>query len=252
MKIGGPLKQLAQILAVAGELRPLLPTVARTVLDVIRVGVASLKDLAAALVAAEARVRELIGARKSLRTALRADLDAIRRTAHAVAVEQPGIDPETFRFPGRGDQKLLDGARAIAENVVPLQDAFVEHAMPPDFVDSLEQRIRDFDQNLACWQDASRRVGDLRMRIRSTIRDARAGARRLDPVVRNVLADDDISLAGWDKVCPGSGRRRRKPRPTERGGGTGGPVPDSVGAEPEAAEEGPSAARTAEGAESKL
>lgn len=236
MKIGGPLKQLAQILAVAGELRPLLPTVARNVLDVMRVGSASLKDLAAARVAAEARLRELTGARKGLRAALRSDLDAIRRTADAVAAERPEVDPETFRFPWRGDQKLLDGARAIAENVIPLQEAFVEHAMPPDFVESLDQRIRDFDGNLASSEEAARRVDDLRMRIRSTIRESRAGARRLDPVVRNVLGDDEISLAGWEKVCPGSRRRRRKPRASERGGAS--PDPDTAATDPEKISDG--------------
>lgn len=210
MKLGRQFDRLQQILGVAAGLRHMLPPLAGKVLDAIDVGVETLAGLAPALVSARARARELGGVKRNVREALRQDLDAIRRTAQAVAIRQPGMDPGQFRFPGNGDKRLLTSARAIASNVAPLVDTFVEHAMPHDFLETLETRIQEFDQTLAQCAAADRTVTDLKRQIKAKMRNAQTDAKALDPMVRNVLGEDELGRAAWDEACLGRRRRRRK------------------------------------------
>lgn len=207
-----PFRRLVQIAQAAEELRDLLPEVAKAVLDAVTAGVGAIQELLTALVSARARVRETIQLRKSVRSALRQDLEAIRRTARAVAIGQPDIDAGKFDFPPHGDAKLLTSARAIADNVRPLRETFVGYAMPRDFPEILSERIRVFEHALGACASATRMVVHLKARLEAAIEDTSAKASRLDPVVRNALAGDDVAIAAWDKACRLPRRRVRKDR----------------------------------------
>ena len=203
-------KRLVRMAAVGAEIRHRLPKLAGKLLDAITGGVGSLKDLTAALASARGRVKELARLKKFVRASLRSDLEAIKRTAHAVAINQPEFDDKKFRLPSNGDQRLLTAARSAAQDAAPVAAAFVAHAMSPNFVDALKTRIQAFERTLSDYAAAKRSVDDLKEQIRRTMQGTLGGSKRLDAAVRNTLGDDETALAAWDRAC--ELRRRRTKR----------------------------------------
>src|ERR1041385_5190581 len=79
--------------------------------------------------------------RAQAREALRDALEAINRTARAMADDSPGIEDQ-FQLPvADNDQLLLNAARAFKDDVDPLQADFVAHEMPADFLADLDADI---------------------------------------------------------------------------------------------------------------
>ena len=63
--------------------------------------------------------------RAAAREALREDLEAISRTARAIAEDRPGFDSK-FRLPrGNNDQELVDTGLGYAENAAPIAADFI-------------------------------------------------------------------------------------------------------------------------------
>lgn len=155
---------------------------------------------AASLMSGGGTAREGTTSKAVAREALRDDLDAITRTARALALDTPGID-DKFRQPrGSGDQTLLNAARAFARDAAPLVPQFLAHDMPPDF-------LEDVDKNMAEFENAirDREVGkDMNVAAHASIDSAmEAGidaVRRLDAVVPNRLRDDGAAVAVWERA----------------------------------------------------
>ena len=85
--------------------------------------------------------REGTSTRAAAREALREDLEAINRTARAMAEDTPGIN-DKFRLPrGINDQNLLNAARAFAADAAPLSAQFRQHEMPANFLQDLTADI---------------------------------------------------------------------------------------------------------------
>src|SRR5262245_7331841 len=75
--------------------------------DTVTAAVAELSQHTASLLSGRGTTREGVTSKAVAREALRDDLDAIVRTARAIALDTPGID-DKFRAPrGNGDQMLL-------------------------------------------------------------------------------------------------------------------------------------------------
>src|SRR5215831_18684391 len=82
------------------------------------------------------------------RRGLRQRLQALRRTARALALDTPGFD-RPFQLPrGNGDKHLLTVSRSFARHAAKHRDRFIEHGLPPTFLDDLDAGIDGFEQAL--------------------------------------------------------------------------------------------------------
>src|ERR1044072_4302016 len=96
--------------------------------------VGELNSHAAKKVSSAGQAKEGTTTRDAARQALRDDLEALNRTARAMAEDTPGID-DKFRLPrGSNDQNLLDAARAAPVNATPLSAQLIRQEMPAAFL----------------------------------------------------------------------------------------------------------------------
>jgi hypothetical protein len=138
--------------------------------------------------------------RDAARKALRASVEAISRTARALAFSSPGVD-KLFGLPrGNNDQTLLTTARSFLADAEPLKADFVRNELPADFLEKLTAQIQSFEQNIAV-QNRSRGA---RVTATSAIKDAVARGlvimRQLDVVVRNKFGAEPPILAAWESA----------------------------------------------------
>jgi hypothetical protein len=79
---------------------------------------------------------------------LQDDLEAITRTARAMALTTPGLN-DKFRMPRNvGEQKFLAAARAIAQDAVEFKDEFIKRGLPATFLDDLNALITEIEQTI--------------------------------------------------------------------------------------------------------
>ncbi|MDX6558235.1 MAG: hypothetical protein QOF72_1284 [Blastocatellia bacterium] len=135
--------------------------------------------------------------RSQAREALRDDLEAINRTARAMASDVPGID-DKFRIPrNNNDQHLLHAARAFAADAEPLAAQFIAHELPADFLEDLNADIAALEGAI---NSQSSGKGD-HVAARAAIDDAIARGtevlRKLDAIVKNKYANNPSVLAEW-------------------------------------------------------
>jgi hypothetical protein len=154
--------------------------------------------------------------RSEAREELRRDLDAISRTARAMAETITGLD-DKFRLPrGKvGDQILIGTARAFAADAEPLRDEFIRHEMPARFLDDLKEDIRSFEQAVNAQNvNIEKRVAATAAIDESIERGVKA-VKRLDAIVRNKFADDAATLAAWTSASHTERSPRRTPKETK-------------------------------------
>ena len=145
----------------------------------------------------------LVDDKKTARTVLRSSLDAIKRTA-----------------------------RSAAQDAAPLAEAFIAHAMPPDFLGSLETSIGNFQQAREEYASAKRVSHYTGEQIEAMTQEGRAVAKRLDAIVRNALSGDGATFAVWERACQFGRSRSRRPVVTEVAGAGGAEKSASVSASP--------------------
>jgi len=138
--------------------------------------------------------------RRQAREALREDLEAINRTARAMAADVPGID-RLFRVPrNNNDQHLLSAGRAAAIDAAPLSAQFIAHELPADFLADLNANIAALE---AAINNQSSGLGD-HVAARAAIDDAIDRGfevmRKLDAIVKNKYANNASVLAEWTSV----------------------------------------------------
>ena len=161
----------------------------------------------------------------SARDELRQDLEAITRTARAMALSSPGLE-DKFRAPRKSsDQVFLSVARAFAADVEPLKAEFVRRGMPANFVEDLQTDIGQFEaaiqrqiQNRGAHVAATAAIDENIERGTDTTRE-------LDAIVRNTFAADPATIAAWSSashiIRPAHTSRQRrtdapKPAPSQR------------------------------------
>jgi hypothetical protein len=128
---------------------------------------------------------------------LRADLEAIARTARAMASDVPGLD-DKFRLPrNTNDQHLLAAARAFAVDAVPLKAQFIAHELPADFLEDLNADIAALEAAIANQASGRGSHVSARAAIDDAIERADEVVRKLDAIVKNKYADNPMVLAQW-------------------------------------------------------
>lgn len=172
---------------------------------------------AASEVSGVGEAREGTSTRRQAREELRDDLEAIARTARAMAADITGIE-EQFRVPrNQNDQHLLAAARAFAINAAPLKAQFIAHELPADFLEDLNADIAALE--VAISNQATGRGSHVSARagIDDAIERADEVLRKLDAIVKNKYANDAMVLAGWLSASHterAPRRRKNAPPPT--------------------------------------
>src|SRR5206468_826365 len=108
---------------------------------------------------------------------------------------------DKFRKPLRTEAQLLNAARSAAQDAAPIAAILIKHALPADFLKSLNADIQDFEQARKEYGQAKEvfAVGD--KALHATMRKAMSSARRFDAIMCNTLRDDAAMLDAWKRVC---------------------------------------------------
>ena len=139
-------------------------------------------------------------AKHAARTRLRRLLRVISRTASGVAVGAPAL-ASAFRVPKtNGDHALLAAARAFALEARARKEAFIEHGLPPAFLDDLDVVITAFERESRSY-NATRQAGVAAAAgIDAVLGQALASLRRLDAIVANLCREDPGAMAAWQSA----------------------------------------------------
>jgi hypothetical protein len=143
------------------------------------------------------------------RRALRKQLDAIRRTAKALALDAPAFDRRFLLPRGNSDGRLLMAGRVFAQRARKRSSDFVAHGLPSTFLADLATAISRFE-DAAHGRAANRRARTLATAgLKSSLDAAFAVVQRLDAVVPNVVEHLPAAMAAWRSA-------RREQRTTRR------------------------------------
>ncbi|HEX8138458.1 MAG TPA: hypothetical protein VF544_12775 [Pyrinomonadaceae bacterium] len=169
----------------------------REVLDDLNEVITEMEDHAAAQSSGKRAAKESTNLKAAAFAALREDLEAIRRTARAMALTMPGFE-DKFRLPvNSGEQEWLATARAIAADAAPFKTEFIRRGLPANFLEDFNASIEAFEQTI---NDKAQKKG---ARVAVTVKLDEATARgindlrELDAIVRNVFRNNPAVLAEW-------------------------------------------------------
>jgi hypothetical protein len=128
---------------------------------------------------------------------LQEDLEAISRTARALALTMPGLN-DKFRLPRNvGAQAWLAAARSFAEDALPLKAEFIWRGLPANFLDDLQAGITELEQAVDRKGQLSGESVAASAAIDEAIDRGMQIVRELDAIVRNTFRDNDVTLAEW-------------------------------------------------------
>ena len=152
--------------------------------------------------------------KSAARRALQAAVEAISRTARAMALESPGIE-ERFRLPrNKSDQTLLSTARAFFTGAEPIKADFIRHDLPAAFLENLASNIEDFERAITSLNNSRDARVVATNALGGAIARGVAIVRQLDAVVRNRFREDAATLAAWTSASRIE-RAARARRPAE-------------------------------------
>jgi hypothetical protein len=173
--------------------------------------IGALEEQTGAQSSGRSRVRESTSSKAAARDELMRDLEAISRTARAMALTVPGLD-DKFRVPhNQGNQNVLAAARAAATDALPLKAEFIKRGMPDDFIDDLEADIALLEQAISHKAQGKESHVAATAAIDLEIERGMKAVREIDPVVRNKFASDPSILAAWSSATHVERSPRRKP-----------------------------------------
>jgi hypothetical protein len=165
-----------------------------------------------AVVQTSARGHGAVYAKNAARTRLRKVLRVISRTARGVAVGAPAL-AGAFRVPKtNGDHALLMAARAFAHDAREHNEAFIEHGLPPAFLDDLDVAITALEHESRGYNAARQAGVAAAAGIDVALGQALTSVRRLDAIVANLCREDPGAMAAWQSARR-VGRKRRAGAP---------------------------------------
>ena len=145
-------------------------------------------------------VQQATASRAAAREALRESMQAITRTARAMALDTPGLENK-FRMPrGGSDQALMTTARAFAADAAPLKTDFIRHELAASFVEDLKDDIADLERAVGGQNTGREAQVTATASIDQAVERGMNAVRRLDAIVRNKFRDDPATLAAWESA----------------------------------------------------
>jgi len=174
--------------------------------------VAELSDLA---VAKMSSAREGVRAMEDARHWLIDRLEAISRTARAIAVDRPGFD-DSFRLPRQySNEALVTIARVFIQDSEAMKGQFVAHGLAETFVAELQKLLGNFEQATRDREAGRSARIAAHAGIEKALLAGLAAVRKLDVIVANQLERDPATLAVWERERRmESGRRPKATVPT--------------------------------------
>ncbi len=142
--------------------------------------------------------REGVRAMKDARHRLIDRLEAIARTARAIAADRPGFD-DSFRLPRQySNEALVTIARVFIQDAEATKDQFIAHGLADTFVAELQKLLGTFEQ-AARDREAGRstRIA-AHAGIEKALLAGLTAVRKLDVIVANQLQHDSAALAVWE------------------------------------------------------
>ena len=159
--------------------------------------VQKLEDFASEKSSSTRESRQSTTSRTIARTTLKEWVEAIHRTARAIAVHTPGMD-EKFSLPKHfTDQNLISSARAFASDVLPLKAEFIRHEMAANFITELNAAIDEFDRAISSRNHSSEARFSAIASLGATIQQGIQAVLQLDAIVRNKFKNDKILTGAW-------------------------------------------------------
>jgi hypothetical protein len=150
------------------------------------------------------------GAKNVARDSVRQKMSAISETARAMESTMPGISA-SFRLPqARGDQTLLNAARAFVEAATPLKSEFLQREMPANFLEELIAAIDTFESAYNSRNVNTERRVTATAAIDVVVDRGIELVRELDAIVRNKFRSDAATLAAWESARHVERSPRRK------------------------------------------
>jgi hypothetical protein len=138
-------------------------------------------------------------AKAATRAALKEQLEAIYRTARAVAATTPGFDDRLHVPNRRADSAVLTVGRVYLREIEPLKDTFVAHGLPESFVADLKETVERFERAIRGREAGKNEQTAAQAGVDSAIAAGLAALRTLDVVVANQLRKDPAALAVWTR-----------------------------------------------------
>lgn len=168
--------------------------------DVLNVAVEDLTREGATQTSGVSSVQQATVSRAGAREALRESLQAITRTARAMALDTPGLENK-FRLPRSGsDQALLNTARAFAADAAQVKAAFIRHELPTTFLEDLQMDIADLERAIGSQNTGRGAHVTATASIDAAVERGMNAVRKLDAIVRNKFRNDPATLAAWESA----------------------------------------------------
>ncbi|HYH85130.1 MAG TPA: hypothetical protein VEX60_06580, partial [Pyrinomonadaceae bacterium] len=159
-----------------------------------------LNEMAASQSSGVGSAHQATASRTNAREALRESLQAVTRTARAMALDTPGLENK-FRLPRSGsDQALLNTARAFVADATPLKPDFIRHELAASFIEDLQADIADLERAIGGQNTGRDAHVTATASIDSTVERGMVAVTRLDAIVRNKFRDNPATLAAWESA----------------------------------------------------
>lgn len=181
---------------------------------------AGLTELDVARAAAASRWQQGSAGRRAAREGLRALLQAVLDTAHAITLDHPDLSG-IFTFPNadRSDRTLVALARSTAGALAPLVNLFVGYNMPATIINDLRSKADSLEHYMALQTEGLGARANSNVSAAETLQLVNGQVERLDAAVRNKYRDDHPTLVAWDRA------RRIESAPQHKDGGPDTPPP---------------------------
>jgi hypothetical protein len=146
------------------------------------------------------------------------EMQGVSRTARILGLEDRGLEKK-FRLPfGIGARPLVGLARSFAKEAEPFTQAFVDHALPADFITRLNRLADELETALGARGQATTTAVENNATIDSLIEDGMTTLKKLDVIVRNTYRDQPLALDAWE-------RANHRPRAAASSASPAAPVP---------------------------
>src|SRR5258708_13601482 len=130
----------------------------------------------------------------------------------------PGIEDMLRLPPTRlSDQKLVDAAKRIINNVRPYRDTFIENGWTPDFIARADGAVKALENHMMDGTNASLR-SQARRELPKARRKGRKIIKAITPLIQDELANDVGAQRTWmqDKRIPKQMGRPKYPQRSKR------------------------------------
>ena len=179
--------------AALGDIAPQTAALSRVIEQLEAHATAQESRRAAAKAASDLRLESLLRLRREF-------LRPIAHMARTLLADDPEVR-RTYRVPKSIESEgLLQTAGAFAERVAEQRDRFVAHGLAPDFVERLQDAVRDYhDQRGVRHAEVARRVAATEG-LQASVSRGRAILRLIDLMLSPRLAHNPALLAEWRSI----------------------------------------------------